>query len=55
MGDMFTPGLSGGERKRASIACELLRDPELIFLDVSTGQSLNNAIFGVHRIRLPYK
>lgn len=35
MGGMFTPGLSGGEKKRASIACELICDPDIIFLDVS--------------------
>ena len=36
IGGALVKGVSGGERKRASIGVELITDPQLIFLDEPT-------------------
>ncbi|KAI5083509.1 hypothetical protein GOP47_0003252 [Adiantum capillus-veneris] len=36
IGEPFLHGISGGERKRVSVGCEILTDPSLLFLDEPT-------------------
>lgn len=52
VGDVFTRGLSGGEKKRTSIGIELISNPNLLFLDEpTTGLDSTTALSVMETVR----
>ena len=53
VGSTMRRGISGGEKKRLSIACELIIDPSILFLDEPTsGLDAFTALNLIHTLQL---
>ena len=44
VGTVFIKGISGGQQRRLSLACEMLVNPSLIFLDEPTSGAASSRV-----------